>query len=181
MRIVKAILFVALAAAAARGLVTRQVAPDAAAGMTRARALRGLEGCRERPKHPDCGDLAADLLIDAYWRGDRNARVLKALLDAGQGSDAALAEGLGTFYAELLQKQPRVFVQAIASRPARERRDLCEAAGVVDGGGMSDEIKSGVKAGLRRIAVGRSPRLARVARQCWAAVDAADRRAYLNS
>jgi hypothetical protein len=168
-------LIVTLAATVASAFVVRPAARnDPAEKMTRARALKGLKGCAKRPRDRDCNDWSADFLIDAYWRGDRGA--LKALLDAEPYGDGAMAEGLGTFYSEMLEKRPRVFLRAIARRPARERGALCDAAGLTDGGGLDDPMRRTIRANLKRIERGRDRRLARVARACWAAASEADRR-----
>lgn len=169
------VLIVTLAATAVSAFVVRPAArKDPAEKMTRARALKGLRGCSRKPRDRDCNDWSADFLIDAYWRGDRGA--LKALLDAEPYGDGAMAEGLGTFYSEMLEKRPRIFLRALARRPARERSALCDAAGGTDGGGMSVRTRRTVRVTLKRIERGRDARLARVARACWAAASAADRR-----
>lgn len=138
--------------------------------MTRARALKGLRGCPR--KHRDCNDWSADFLIDLYWHGDRG--VLDALLDAQPYGDGAMASGLGNFYAELLQKQPHVFLREISGRPAKKRFGICMAAGSTDGSGMSGSMRRDVRASLRRVARERGTRLARIARDCWDVASEAD-------
>lgn len=171
-------LIVTLAATVASAFVVKPAARnDPAEKMTRARALKGLKGCAKRPRDIDCNEMSADFLIDLYLRGRGDARVLKALLDAQPHSDGALSESLGTFYAQMLEKRPRVFLRAIAGRPSKERRGLCSLAGGTDGGGMSDAMLRSVRANLRRISRERGTRLAPVARACWAEASAADRHA----
>lgn len=168
-------LIVTLAATAASSFVVRPAAQnDPAEKMTRARALKGLRGCSRKPRDRDCNDWSADFLIDAYWRGDRGT--LKALLDAQPYGDGGMAEGLGAFYSEVLEKQTRVFLRAIARRPARERSALCDAAGLTDGGGLDDPMRRTIRANLKRVERGRDRRLVRVARACWDAASEADRR-----
>src|ERR1044071_8317629 len=134
----KPILILALALAPA--LFVKPAAQDGSdAGMTRARALKGLRGCSNQPRNVDCGDLSADFLIDRYFQKRDDLEVLKVLLDARPYGEGALAEGLGVFCSEMLERRPRAFLRAIAPRPARERQALCDAAGVADGGGMSEK------------------------------------------
>jgi hypothetical protein len=170
--------FLVLMLAAASALVIKPVRQgDQSESMTRARAIAGLEGCLRRPRDMDCSDLSADFLIREYWRGRGDAAVLKALLDAEPHGNGAMSEGLGDFYATVLEKRPRIFLRAISGRPTKERRSLCSAAGGTDGSGMSDAMLRNVRANLRRISRERGSRLAHVARQCWAEASAADRRA----
>ena len=142
--------------------------------MTRSRALAGLRGCASKPRSKDCGDWAADFLINSYRQGDK--AVLKSLLDAWPYSDGAMSEGLGTFYSDLLYKHPRTFLRAIAGRAKKERYKLCMAAGETDGSGMYDPILRDVRMRLRRIAAERHNGLAPIARACAKAVNEANRR-----
>lgn len=146
--------------------------------MTRARALRGLRSCAKRPRGAGCSDYSSDFLINRYFRMRDDLEVLKVLLDTEPYGDGALSEGLGTFYGEMLEKRPRVFLRAIAGRPAKERRAVCDAAGRADGGGMSEKGLRSVRANLGRVARGRDARLARVARACWAAASEANSREW---
>jgi hypothetical protein len=171
-------LILALTLAAAPAFVTRP-GPQAdlsTVKMTRARSLAGLRSCARNPRGTGCSDYSSDFLINLYWRERADAEVLKVLLDAEPYGDGALAEGLGAFYSEMLERRPRVFLRAISGRPARERRSLCTAAGITDGSGMSDATLRAVRANLNRIARERRAPLATVARDCWADASAGDRR-----
>jgi hypothetical protein len=146
--------------------------------MTRARALKGLRSCAKNRLGAGCSDYSADFLINRYFRGRDDLEVLKVLLDTWPYGDGALSEGLGTFYGDMLEKRPLVFLRAVAVRPAKERHDLCEAAGRGDGGGMSEKELSAVKTNLGRVARGRDARLAKAARACWATVSEANSEAW---
>jgi hypothetical protein len=173
--------FLVLTLAVAPALFVKPAAQDSPARkMTRARALAGLRGCAKRPKDVGCSDDSADFLINRYFRGRDDPEVLKVLLDVQPYGDGALSEGLGTFYSEMLEKRPRVFLRAIAGRPAKERHALCDAAGRTDGSGMSDKTERAVRANLVRITRERHSGLAPVARACWADVSEGDRRAKSN-
>lgn len=89
--------------------------------------------CSER-----CDENAAEYLIGLFKRRDR--ALLPPLLDAGLVSDGALAESLGDFYGELLWKEPRTFLKALASRRRSDQRHLARLAGGMDGSGMPDEM-----------------------------------------
>lgn len=69
----------------------------------------------------DC-EAAANYGMDLFDRGDK--AFLNPLLDVGLKSDGALSEGLGVFFAAVLQKEPERFLQTLLKRPVREQREL---------------------------------------------------------
>lgn len=163
----------ALAAACAAGAAGQVRTPR----MSRAEALKALRDCVRRIRCDARTEHGAETLILLYRAGD--TALLRPLLDARLRSDAALSQTLGDFFATLLEKHPRRFLQELAWRPKRQQHDLSVAAGIADGGGMPDEWVRERKRSLRRYAAGRG-RLAAAARICIAGLDEAAERARLN-
>lgn len=139
--------------------------------LTRSNALAVLKGCATRPVTRGCSEDTADYLIRLYNRGDN--RLLKPLLDAGPRSDGALAEMLGDFYAKVLWKHPRVFLESLSSRPRKEQKELAWMAGATDGGGMPADMLREVRHALTRFSSRRS-RLSSIARLCLKEVNRAN-------
>src|SRR5215207_8556365 len=75
--------------------------------LNRKRALSLLTGCSRSLYSEGCNEDTAEYLIGLYRRGDKS--LLASLLDAGLVSDGALSESLGSFYGELLSKEPHTF------------------------------------------------------------------------
>jgi hypothetical protein len=138
----------------------------------RADGLRILKGCATWPLTLGCSEDTAGYLIGLYDRGDRS--LLRPLLDAGLHSDGALAEILGDFYSNVLEKNPRAFLSSLRSRPTVQQRHLCWSAGVTDGGGMGTQMLLNVRHSLRVISSRRKDRLSPVARVCLANVNRAN-------
>ena len=138
----------------------------------RADALRTLKGCATRPITWGCNEDTAGYLIGLYDRGDRS--LLRPLLDAGLHSDGALAEMLGDFYSDVLEKNPRAFLSSLRSRPIAQQRRLCWSASVTDGSGMGTQTLRNVRYSLRVISSRRNDRLSPVARVCLANVNRAN-------
>jgi hypothetical protein len=113
-------------------------------------------------------DNTMELLIGLYDQGHHE--FLRPLLAAGPKSDAALAEGLGTFYADQLEKDPVRFLAALSTFPAKVQGNLCELAGETDGGGMASESEQRVVKRLRLIG-------SRVATRCALGVRAGNQAA----
>jgi hypothetical protein len=128
----------------------------------------GRNTCSER-----CDENAAEHLIALFERGDKS--LLQPLLDAGLVSDGALSESLGVFYADLLWKEPRIFLRALASRPRSEQHSLASLAGSTDGSGMPVKMLREVRAELEKLGRQRN-RLAPVARLSLAEVIRANKR-----
>ena len=140
--------------------------------LSRDKALEGVKSC-SRSLSEGCNEEAAATLIGYYESGDKD--LLKPLLDAGLFSDGALSESLGTFYAEVLYHEPRVFLSALNSLPKKAQHQLARLAGSMDGSGMPKEMLRGVKSELSKVAARRNSRLSSVARLCLAEVSKANR------
>jgi len=111
----------------------------------------------------DGDDGTMELLTDLYGQGHKE--VLRPLMTGFNGNNVATSEGLGTFYGDLLERNPKDFLAAIASLPLRKQRDLCDAAGEEDGGGMSPERERKVLASLKAIGGEVASRCARGVRE----------------
>ncbi len=141
--------------------------------LSREKALSGLRSCSRSLSAEGCNEEASETLIGFYKSGDKT--LLKPLLDAGLVSDGALSESLGTFYADVLFQEPRIFLMALASRPKKAQRHLARLAGSTDGSGMPKEMLREVKFKLRKMTTQRSSRLSSVARLCLSEVSKANR------
>ena len=86
--------------------------------------------------------------------------MLSPLLDAGLVSDGALSESLGSFYGELLWKEPHEFLRALNPRPQKAQHKLAWLAATMDGSGRPKEMFVAAKAKLSKIAGQRHSRLA---------------------
>ena len=143
--------------------------------LSRDKALEGLKSCSRSRSAQGCNEEASETVIGFYKSGDK--ALLKPLLDAGLISDGALSQSLGSFYADLLHREPRTFLTALASRPKTAQHRLARLAGSMDGSGMPKEMLGDVKITLSKIAAQRSSRLSSVARLCLAEVSKANRTA----
>jgi hypothetical protein len=147
-------------------------AQGAGQSLTRKKALAMLKGSSRSLYSEGCNEGTAEYLIGLYRRGDKS--LLGPLLDAGLVSDGALSQSLDSFYGELLSKEPRTFLNALASRPRKEQRQLAWLAGAMDGSGMSKEMLQHVRAVLGKIGEQRRNRLSPVARLSLAEVNRAN-------
>jgi hypothetical protein len=77
--------------------------------------------------------------------------VLRPLLAGYRYSDGALAGGLGTFYSEQLERNPKAFVSTLTTFSPREQRAICTLGGETDGGGMGHKTERRVLANLKAI------------------------------
>ena len=132
--------------------------------LNRKRALGMLKNCSRSLSSEGCNEDTAEYLIGLYKRGDR--ALLSPLLDAGLISDGALSESLGSFYGELLWKEPDAFLKALVSRPKKEQHKLASQAAAMDGSGMPKEMLREVKSKLSKIVGQKHSRLSPVARLC---------------
>lgn len=132
--------------------------------LNRERALAMLRGCTRSRSSEGCNEDTAQYLIDLYKRGDK--ALLSPLLDAGLVSDGALSQSLGSFYGELLSKEPRELLNGLSPRPQKAQRKLAWLAATMDGSGMPKEMFVEARSRLRRIVGQRHSRLAGVARLC---------------
>lgn len=132
--------------------------------LNRKKALAMLKGCSRSLSSEGCNEDTAGYLIGLYKRGDKG--LLSALLDAGLVSDGALSESLGSFYGELLWKEPDELLKALVSRPKKEQHKLASSAAAMDGSGMPKDMLREVKSKLSKIAGQKHSRLSPVARLC---------------
>jgi hypothetical protein len=97
----------------------------------------------------DRDDGTMELMIRLYGQGHKE--LLRPLLARYDGWNAATSEGLGTFYSEQLEKNPRDFLAALAMFPPRKQLYLCTMAGGTDGGGMGPKTEHKVLANLKQV------------------------------
>jgi hypothetical protein len=98
-------------------------------------------------KNGDDGTMA--LLIRLYEQGHKE--LLAPLLARYDGWNAATSEGLGTFYSDVLEKNPQDFLAVLATFLPKRQLELCTAAGGTDGGGMAKKTERKVLANLKGI------------------------------
>jgi hypothetical protein len=145
---------------------------DVGQSLNREKALVMLKCCGQSVCVERCDENASEYLIGLFKRGDK--MLLEPLLDAGLVSDGALSESLGIFYGDLLWKEPRIFLKALASRPRKEQRQLAWLAGGMDGSGMPKRMLREVQVMLRKIAGQKRNRLSPVARLSLSEVNKAN-------
>lgn len=140
--------------------------------LNRKSALAKLRGCTRSLSSEGCNEDTAEYLIGLYKRGDK--ALLSPLLDAGLVSDGALSESLGSFYGELLWKEPRELLRALNLRPQKAQHKLAWLAATMDGSGMPKEMLIEARSRLRKIAGQRHSSLAGVAKLCLVELDKAN-------
>lgn len=97
----------------------------------------------------DGDDGTMELLIRLYEQNHKE--LLQPLIARYDGWNAATSEGLGTFYSEQLEKNPRDFLAVLETFPPKRQLYLCTMAGGTDGGGMSPKTERKVLANLKEI------------------------------
>ena len=95
----------------------------------------------------DDGTMA--MLIRLYEQGHKE--ILQPLLARYDGWNASTSEGLGEFYGDQLEKNPKDFLAVLATFSPRRQLYLCTMAGVADGGGMNPRTERKVLANLKEI------------------------------
>ncbi len=130
--------------------------------------IHTLRGCTSPSIKFGCNDNTGAFLIALYERGHKE--LLEPLMLLGKDSyNAALAEGVGAFYSEVLLKHTAEFLSTIRPFPSQTQRRLCELAGTGDGGGMSPADLKRVRKQLG------AEREDEVAAKCLRAVEAANK------
>lgn len=99
--------------------------------------------------HRDGDDGTMELLIRLYGQGHKE--LLQPLLARYDGWNAATSEGLGGFYSDQLEQNPREFLAVLAAFTPKKQLDLCIAGGGTDGGGMGPGSEHKVLANLKAI------------------------------
>jgi len=112
--------------------------------------IHALRGCTSPSIKFECDDNTGAFLIVLYERGHRE--VLEPLMVFGKDSyNAALAELVGGFYADVLTKNPTEFLDIIRRLSPRTQKRLCELAGATDGSGMSAQDLGRVRKQLKAV------------------------------
>jgi len=142
----------------------------------RDKVTSAIADCRSGIITDSC-DLIVGYGIDLFNRGDKS--FLKTLLDVGIGSDGALSESLGDFYANVLWKQPDLFLQGVSGYPNNQQAELARLAGAADGFGMGDDMLRDVRNSLQQLSAQKNP-LAPVAKTCLDGVNKGDKLAKTN-
>jgi hypothetical protein len=123
--------------------------------------------CRQGP-YPhtlDCWDQVSGFLMGLFRRGD-HPLLRRLLAMGGLPTDGAFSESLGSFYADTLRAQPRLFVKTLMGFPLKIQRADAMLAGYVDGGGMEPKMFRDVRRSLRNISLNPRDPLAPVAQVC---------------
>jgi hypothetical protein len=132
--------------------------------------------CRKKP-YPgtyECWDLVSEPLMGLFRRGDHP--LLLPLLAMGPYGDGAFSESMGSFYADTLRAQPRLFLKTLATFPWEIQHTDAMLAGYVDGSGMEAAMLSEVRGSLQRISSKPLDPLVRVARLVLTEVNKANRK-----
>jgi hypothetical protein len=98
--------------------------------------IGNLRGCTHPGIKSGCDGKIADYLIVLYERGHKD--VLKPLMLVGKDSfSPVIADKLGGFFSNLVADAPADFLNTIRPFPSQTQTQLCDLAGISDGGGMS--------------------------------------------
>jgi hypothetical protein len=96
--------------------------------------IRLLGDCLARakgsPEENGCDYELTDDVINLYWRGDKT--LLQPLLDLAHWHDKDVADDIGTFYGDLLDRQPDVVLSSLRTMDAEHQNRVCEFAGEDD-------------------------------------------------
>jgi hypothetical protein len=126
-----------------------------------------LRGCDVPEIKNGCNDMTGEYLVYLFRHG--HPEILAPLLDASVKSyNAAGAEGLGAFFAELIAKSPNKFLDAVRSFQILTQKKMCYFAGSGDGGGMAPSD-------LKKVRERLSAMNDEVARRCLYQVEQANR------
>ena len=109
-----------------------------------------LRGCNSTSVKNNCDDDTGAYLIWLYRHGHHE--VLQPLMVVGMHSyQAALAETIGAFYADVVTRAPTRFLDALRPLAIPTQKKLCGLAGSTDGGGMAVEDLKMVRKSLRAV------------------------------
>jgi hypothetical protein len=98
--------------------------------------IANLRGCTSPGIKSGCNGNIADYLIVLYEHGHKD--VLKPLMLVGKDSfSPVVADKLGGFFSNLVADGPADFFDTIRPFPPQTQTQLCDLAGISDGGGMS--------------------------------------------
>ena len=100
----------------------------------KARLIEIANSCvKYKPKdiNYECTENAAWFLHKLYLRGDNS--IVQPLFHWAKGSDAALSEGLGTAYAEIVSKDPILFLQTLKAFKLQDQIHIIDFAIRQDG------------------------------------------------
>ena len=98
--------------------------------------IANLRGCTHPGIKSGCDGNIADYLIVLYEHGHKD--VLKPLMLVGKDSfSPVVADKLGSFFSNLVTDGPADFFDTIRPFPPQTQTQLCDLAGISDGGGMS--------------------------------------------
>jgi len=118
--------------------------------------LHVLSGCNYPEIRYDCDDMTGFYLIYLYEHGHPEilAPLLKTSIGTGPGVgsySAAGSEGLGSYFAEQVQKAPERFLGAVSTFPVPTQKKACAFAGSSDGGGLGPKGLAQARRKLRGI------------------------------
>lgn len=124
-----------------------------------------LQGCGVPSIKYGCSWETGQFLILLYENAHPD--VLPSLLLAGsQSYDSMLSEELGDFSGNVLARQPGEFLSAIRPFTLKKQNEICEMAGLGDGGGISPEALKSIHENLSAIG-------GRLAHRCLREVESA--------
>jgi hypothetical protein len=109
-----------------------------------------MKGCEVPEIKQGCSDMTGEYLAYLYQHG--HPEILGPLMSATVNDyNAAGAEFLGGFLADLVVGSPNDFLDAVRSFPASTQQKICSLAGVADGGGMAPAALRKVRNQLGRM------------------------------
>jgi hypothetical protein len=127
-----------------------------------------LRGCTNSAIKSGCDGNVADFLIVLYERGHKD--VLKPLMLVGKDSySPVVGETLGSFISNLIADGPTDFFDTIRGLSPETQKELCDFAGMADGGGLSADR-------LHQIQKELNARGDAISLNCLQAIEAANRR-----
>ncbi len=91
------------------------------------RLLTAIRTCNKyKPGDLDfaCDEQLAEYLYRLYLKGDKS--LVKPLFALAKGSDGAMSESLGSAYAEMIEKNTSLFLQALSKLPVAEQKNIIE-------------------------------------------------------
>lgn len=96
-----------------------------------------------------CNEDTVLLVIRLFENG--HGDVLQVLIRAGAHADGAVAEALGPFYASVLKRETRSFLQGVAALPSSDQDSVCELAVGGDGSGIDPTESWRIQQALKAI------------------------------
>ncbi len=133
--------------------------------VNKTRLLTAMHTCNKyKPGDLDfaCDEQLVEYLYRLYLKGDKS--LVKPLFVLANGSDGAMSESLGSVYAEMIEKNTSLFLQALSKFLLTKQKHIIELTIRQDGSCTPKCLPVKVRKHLRQISLDRASPLQKIAR-----------------